>query len=54
MGKYKEQFVGKNEGHELEDDPPRIYNCLNKLYKRVTYNLRGKSHAEFLKKKFTK
>ena len=49
--KYKEQFVGKNEGHEDEDDPTTIYNCLNKLYKRVTYNSRGKSSVEFLKKK---
>ena len=56
VGKYKvkEQFVGKNEGHEHEDDPTTIYNCLNKLYKRVTYNLKEKSCAEFLKKKFTK
>ena len=45
VGKSKEQFVGKNEGHELEDDPTTIYNCLNKLHKRVTYNLRGKSRA---------
>ena len=52
VGKYKEQFVGKNEGHE--HDPTTIYDCLNKLYKRVTYNLRGESRAEFLKKKFTK
>ena len=49
--KYKEQFVGKNEGHEVEDDPTTIYNCLNKLYKRVTYNSRGKSSVEFLNKK---
>ena len=54
VGKYKEQFVGKNEGHELEADPATIYNCLNKLYIKVTYNLRGKSRAEFLKKRFTK
>ena len=53
-GKYKEQFVGKNEGHKLEDDPTTIYNCLSKLNKGVSYNSRGKSHAEFLKKKFTK
>ena len=51
---YKKQLVGKNEGHELEDDPTTIYNRLNKLYKRVTYNSRAKSHAEFFKKKFTK
>ena len=48
----KNNFVGKNEGHER--DPTTIYDCLNKLYKRVTYNLRGESRAEFLKKKFTK
>ena len=51
-----EQFFGKNEGHEPENDPTTIYNCLNKLYKRdyKTYNSRGKSRAEFLKKKITK
>ena len=48
----KNNFVGKNEGHER--DPTTIYDCLNKLYKRVTHNLRGESRAEFLKKKFTK
>ena len=51
--KYKEQFADPVT-NELEADSTTIYNSLNKLYKKVTYNLRGKSCEEFLNNMFIK